>query len=1316
MLAVKSNLILVYAFILGIFPSAIEAQSTVSFKFNLQTNSSTSGGVFAKDGTLIRTLWGGVQYQSGTHVKTWDGRTDDGQLAPPGNYDIRVLSNNVQYTWEGVVGNTSASFTGPSVYRAYLRMYSMAINGTTAYASSYYNEGNSSQIKFNTADPNGTRMELSTYGQSTMFVATDDNTVFWAGDDALGGHNTWFVFATRTSDDNDVSFAAGTSVQTEHGRLYGSSIDVTTDPNKKITGMAVQKNGPYLFVAHQNINEIHVIDKMSGNLHKIISTTAPTKLAVDGNDNLWVVNQLNNTINKYLVGADGSLNGSSISISNVGDPVSLAISPDNSTVVAGDGSKSSQQLKAFATSDGSPSWIYGQAGGYYVDANVQNDRLYFTDTRGNHDGNFITYQPDGTFWVEDGGNYRAQHFTASRIFINNVMYFPSFYSTYADPNNPTRLLGDYLEFKIDYSKALATGNGSWILVKNWGAGVPQKEDNSTRRLCNVMTLPNGKTYAFLIDNSDNDNYEVVELPQNGPLRMTGKKISSFYTNMYPDGSLRSQSALSYGTPTAFYLAPLTGFDGSNNPVWGPATVIALTPPTTDKDPVYHGNGIFHAGEITTSNVIVSFDNGIPSTGGGTGYHLGGINKGSNTWLWRTSKSTYTDYNGPWPSDGGYDIGNGVNYGGSVAIAVDRNIFWGYHGEFWKASQTNYWDHFWDDGLYVGQMGTFGHGQALYAMAGNAIVANMVKDGSGNLYLYHNDEGGHGGIHRWKISNLSSITEQSIPITYAEHNGGLLARYFDGSDLNNFHVKKTRIDTSVSVSNPPSQLSDLTNFSARWTGFAQPANSEKYTFYVKSNNKVRLWVDDNLVIDQWNNAGNNEFNSAAIPLFGGKPYSVRLDYANENSGRTASVSWSSASQPKEIIPATRLFPADEPDTSNGIDLLEGLPWHTVMPNNLYGWKKSNEEDTTGPVYQKWWSTKTANKAYDKLKSPDVTATFVQQGQTRYISRDLGEPDGKSSQWKLSGHISYENDQLISWTGESYGGNFFEVVDDNGKIIVRFETYIDYQTGLSHIVINHALLASAATDSIIGIHRNIQPIDILCSAGNITIRYGNFAAITTTAFDLSSNWQKPKSMSVIMYSNGSTNTQSVNIIDMRYFNQSFSLLPINLLSFRVQSEATIVELLWKTSEETNAKSFLIEKSTDSKSFAEIGNLNAHDYTGVNNYTYKDLSPSPGPSYYRLRITDVNGNTVDSKTIAVTRKRDEDFIIFPNPSHGDIRVQHPQTVGDGKISIIASDGKSMDDFALKTGTISTTVDINKFPPGYYVLKYNDGTRNISLPFLKY
>ena len=85
----------------------LKAQLSMPFLFSLKNTASTSAGVFSKDGTLIRTLWSGMSYSAGNHRSSWDGMQDDGTPAPAAGYDVRVLSGNVQYHWDGVIGNTS---------------------------------------------------------------------------------------------------------------------------------------------------------------------------------------------------------------------------------------------------------------------------------------------------------------------------------------------------------------------------------------------------------------------------------------------------------------------------------------------------------------------------------------------------------------------------------------------------------------------------------------------------------------------------------------------------------------------------------------------------------------------------------------------------------------------------------------------------------------------------------------------------------------------------------------------------------------------------------------------------------------------------------------------------------------------------------------------------------------------------------------------------------------------------------------------------------------------------------------------------------
>jgi hypothetical protein len=154
----------------------------------------------------------------------------------------------------------------------------------------------------------------------------------------------------------------------------------------------------------------------------------------------------------------------------------------------------------------------------------------------------------------------------------------------------------------------------------------------------------------------------------------------------------------------------------------------------------------------------------------TGYHLAGMQIGSNNnYLFQTEKSTHKNYSGDYPPAGYFDCGNTVNdyAGGSVNI-IDRNIVTSYHGEFWKNGQTNKFNHYYDNGLAIGQFGITSaemSGPAFAMMAGNALTPVIVKDASGDLYLYHGDESHHAAFHRWKITGLNTIAEQVISIPY-----------------------------------------------------------------------------------------------------------------------------------------------------------------------------------------------------------------------------------------------------------------------------------------------------------------------------------------------------------------------------------------------------------------------------------------------------------------------------------------------------------------------------------------------------------------------
>jgi hypothetical protein len=1062
---------------LGVMQFAL-AQAGSGFVFKLDGKAKTSAGVYSKDGTLVRTLWSGVTYDAGNHQFNWDGIDDDGRLAANGSYVVKVLSNNVKYKWEGVIGNTSDSLSGPSVHHAIERMYGMAISGNNAYFSVGYNEQSGSTYKFN-IHTHQKKIAILGKGLSVKYVATDGINVYWAGNDA-GVINKWMVFGTKISSDLETSFTKGQPATTKYGRKYKSVLDNVNSDKSEISGLAVQKRGKYLFIAHKNLNELHVLDKTTGALLQTQPFDAPLNITADDNGHVWLIYTKNNkrVIEKFAVGADEKLASLNVTPAGLLYPLALAVSPNGKTLLVADGGDS-QQLKAFDVDNGKSLWTYGTAGGYASGPDVHNDKFYFNEAKG--PGTFIAFQPDGSFWVEDAGNSRAQHFTTDRKFIDRIMYLQTSYSSFVDANDPSRVFSDYLEFKVDYSKPLAANNGSWQLVRNWGYNMPAEYDDKYNRLRGVTTLSNGKTYALLSHRiRPLSSWKLVELPKTGPMRITGVDIPMDNTQLYPDGSLYKVSTFRIGAPTVFTKRELLKFTPDGDPVWGPQNTIAQTQPAELTDPGYHGNNtLLKSGEITSSGVIALFDGTVANC-----WHLGGIKIGGDKLLWRTARSTTSQYGGPFPSDGAFDIGNHTKYPGCIAMASGRSIFWGYHGEFWKNSEVNKWTQVYDDGLFVGQFGVAGPEaggtEAAVEMAGNCFAASVVKLPNGDTYLYHNDESVHGGLHRWKISGLSTIKEQVIPINLAVNTRGFSAKNImtaSGSSLN-------------------------------YSGFVTPLYSEQYEFSLKGDNiaDCRLWVDGKLIVPQ---------KGTSIELNKGTRYAVRLECPASTASKNAvQLYWKSTSQHEQIISGEQLYSLKPTGASSSLQLMDDLPYNSTLENNRYGWERQPALDDSTNKYTQWWNVHTNIKTYHKT-CPDIYIDYRQENKQAVLSRDLGKQVNLAS-WTLSGIVNFTQNCVNIGAGNSFdekNGVYLEVLDKAQKIIARVFLHSAYYRGDVSLFVNETPVYKLKYDSVKKLEDRWPSITIQMINGSLKAAYSNNKLLEVQSLDKKADLKSPSSVRLV-----------------------------------------------------------------------------------------------------------------------------------------------------------------------------------------------------------
>jgi hypothetical protein len=196
--------------------------------------------------------------------------------------------------------------------------------------------------------------------------------------------------------------------------------------------------------------------------------------------------------------------------------------------------------------------------------------------------------------------------------------------------------------------------------------------------------------------------------------------------------------------------------------------------------------------------------------------------------------------------------------------------------------------------------------------------------------------------------------------------GLLAQYFNdaGSGVYFTALALTRTDPAIDfdwASASPDPAVQADNFSVRWSGQVQPPVTGSYTFTTSSDDGVRLYVNGQLLIDNWTDHGVTQ-NSGTVALTGGQKYDIRMEYYDHGQLATARLSWAYPGQTIQVVPQWTLYPApavnQPPTVSAGADQTITLPSGVTLngvvhddglpgPGLTVTWSKiSGREDSAG----------------------------------------------------------------------------------------------------------------------------------------------------------------------------------------------------------------------------------------------------------------------------------------------------------------------------------------------------------------------------------
>ena len=136
--------------------------------------------------------------------------------------------------------------------------------------------------------------------------------------------------------------------------------------------------------------------------------------------------------------------------------------------------------------------------------------------------------------------------------------------------------------------------------------------------------------------------------------------------------------------------------------------------------------------------------------------------------------------------------------------------------------------------------------------------------------------------------------------------GLLGQYFANTDLSGPVV--AQVDSTVDFNwgtGAPGATVGNDNLSVRWSGQVESQFTETYSFIVNADDGARLWVNGQLLIDEFN-AGSGSDLTGTIDLIAGRRYDIQLEYLETTGSAAVSLEWSSSSLTRETVPSERLY--------------------------------------------------------------------------------------------------------------------------------------------------------------------------------------------------------------------------------------------------------------------------------------------------------------------------------------------------------------------------------------------------------------------------
>ena len=175
---------------------------------------------------------------------------------------------------------------------------------------------------------------------------------------------------------------------------------------------------------------------------------------------------------------------------------------------------------------------------------------------------------------------------------------------------------------------------------------------------------------------------------------------------------------------------------------------------------------------------------------------------------------------------------------------------------------------------------------------------------------------------------------------------------------------------------------------------------------------------------------------------------------------------------------------------------------------------------------------------------------------------------------------------------------------------------------------------------------------------------------------------------------------------FINIAASTLPVIFQSFYVNRQGANIQLNWVTSQEINNQYYVVERSSDARSWKQVAIVMGAGTTNlISKYNYTDKNVTVAVFYYRIKQTDMNGDVHYSAIRTIKNDNQSACNIYASSKQTIVVDLNSEVKENLNIQVVNINGQNVKRQNFNQASYRLTLNMPNVTPGVYAVQVSDG-----------